>query len=46
MHEDHEQYHRDWCIPDELWQPIVPLFPPRKPHPLGANAPASMIERR
>jgi transposase len=39
MHEDHEQPHRDWRIPDELWEHIVPLLPPRKPHPLGCHRP-------
>src|SRR5919107_4749814 len=39
MHEDHEQLHRDWRIPDELWEHIVPLLPPRKPHPLGCHRP-------
>ena len=31
--------HRDWRIPDELWEHIVPLLPPRKPHPLGCHGP-------
>jgi len=39
MHEDHEQPHRDGRIPDELWEHIVPLLPPRKPHPLGCHRP-------
>ena len=39
MHEDHEQPHRDWRIPDELWEHIVPLLPPSKPHPLGCHRP-------
>jgi transposase len=39
MHEDHEQPHREWRIPDELWEHIVPLLPPRKPHPLGCHRP-------
>lgn len=30
---------RDWRIPDELWAEIVPLLPPRKPHPLGCHHP-------
>jgi transposase len=39
MHQEHERYHHDWCIPDEWWEPIVPLLPPRKPHPLGCHCP-------
>jgi transposase len=26
-------------MPDELWERIVPLLPPRKPHPLGCHRP-------
>lgn len=29
----------DWRIPDELWQRIEPLLPPRKRHPLGCHNP-------
>ena len=29
--------HRDWRIPDALWKRILPLLPPRKPHPLGCH---------
>jgi transposase len=39
MHDDHEKTHRDWRIPDELWERIEPLLPPRKPHPLGCHRP-------
>jgi transposase len=39
MPDDHEKAHRDWRIPDELWERIVPLLPPRKPHPLGCHRP-------
>ena len=39
MPEDHEKTRRDWRIPDELWERIVPLLPPRKPHPLGCHRP-------
>lgn len=28
-----------WRIPDELWDQIVPLIPPGKPHPLGCHNP-------
>ena len=28
-----------WRIPDALWQRIVPLLPPRPPHPLGCHNP-------
>ena len=34
-----ETSHRDWCIPDALWERILPLLPPRKPHPLGCHRP-------
>jgi transposase len=39
MPDDHEKAHRDWRIPDELWERIVPLLPPRQPHPLGCHRP-------
>ena len=39
MHEDPEQTRHDWRIPDEWWERIVPLLPPRKPHPLGCHRP-------
>jgi putative transposase len=39
MHDDHTQVRRDWRIPDELWDRIEPLLPPRKPHPLGCHRP-------
>jgi transposase len=26
-----------WRIPDVLWERIIPLLPPRKPHPLGCH---------
>jgi transposase len=39
MPDDHEQAHRDWRIPDELWERIEPLLPPRKPPPLGCHRP-------
>ena len=39
MPEDHEKTRRDWRMPDELWERIVPLLPPRKPHPLGCHRP-------
>ena len=39
MPDDHEQARRDWRIPNELWERIVPLLPPRKPHPLGCHRP-------
>jgi putative transposase len=28
-----------WEIPDELWNEMVPLLPPGKPHPLGCHNP-------
>ena len=39
MHEDHEKNRRDWRIPDQLWERIVPLLPLRKLHPLGCHRP-------
>jgi len=39
MPDDNEQAHRDWRIPDELWERIEVLLPPRKPHPLGCHRP-------
>jgi transposase len=35
----HEVYTNKWRIPDDLWDRIVPLLPPRKPHPLGCHNP-------
>ena len=34
-----ENVRRDWRIPDELWERIQPLLPPRKSHPLGCHRP-------
>jgi len=28
-----------WRLPDELWEQMDPLLPPRKPHPLGGHNP-------
>ena len=39
MNDDHRKAHGDWRMPDELWERIVPLLPPRKPHPLGCHRP-------
>jgi transposase len=39
MSADQEKVRRDWRIPDELWERIQPLLPPRKPHPLGCHRP-------
>src|ERR1700720_1938627 len=39
MHDDEEKARRNWHIPDALWERIVPLLPPRKPHPLGCHRP-------
>jgi len=39
MPEDPENTRCDWRLPDELWERIVPLLPPRKPHPLGCHRP-------
>ncbi|MGH8063760.1 MAG: IS5 family transposase [Candidatus Entotheonellia bacterium] len=39
MSDNHEHVRRAWRIPDELWEWIEPLLPPRKPHPLGCHRP-------
>jgi transposase len=39
INDDHAKVHRDWRIPDELWERIEPLLPSRKPHPLGCHRP-------
>jgi len=39
MSADQEKVRRDWRIPDERWERIQPLLPPRKPHPLGCHRP-------
>ena len=39
MQNDHEKTRWDWRNPDELWERIEPLLPPRKPHPLGCHRP-------
>ena len=39
MTDEPENVRRDWRIPDELWECIQPLLPPRKPHPLGCHRP-------
>ena len=33
------RYADKWRIPDELWERMEPLLPPRKPHPLGCHNP-------
>jgi putative transposase len=38
-HKDPEKTRQAWRIPDELWERIVPLLPPRQPHPLGCHRP-------
>ena len=39
MSDDQEKVRRDWRIPNELWERIQPLLPPRKLHPLGCHRP-------
>ena len=39
MSTDQEKVHRDWRMPDELWERIERLLPPRKLHPLGCHRP-------
>ena len=36
---ERERVRRDWRIPDEMWEQIETLLPPRKKHPLGCNRP-------
>ena len=28
-----------WRLPEEIWEQMEPLLPPRKPHPLGCHRP-------
>ena len=39
MSHEPENVRRDWRIPDDLWECIQPLLPPRKSHPLGCHRP-------
>jgi transposase len=39
MHEGPEKTRRDWRMPDQFWERVVPLPPPRKPHPRGCHRP-------
>jgi transposase len=39
VHTAQDNVRRDWRIPDEVWARIVPLRPPRTPHPLGCHRP-------
>jgi transposase len=39
MSTDQEKVHRDWRMPDELWERLRRLLPPRKRHPLGCHRP-------
>ena len=34
-----EKVRRDWRMPDEMWEQVKPLLPPRKAHPLGCHRP-------
>jgi transposase len=45
MRDEPENVRRAWRIPDELWERLPPLLPPRKPHPLGCHRPR-VAERR
>ena len=33
------KHNDEWRLPDEMWDQIEPLLPPRKPHPLGCHRP-------
>ena len=35
MSTDQEKVHRDWRMPDELWERLQRLLPPRQPSPVG-----------
>lgn len=37
MSDETEKIRRDWRIPEQMWQKIEPLLPPRKAHPLGCH---------
>ena len=37
MPANHATAHDAWRIPEELWERMVPLLPPRKPHLLGCH---------
>ena len=39
MSPDQETAERDWRMPDELWERVQRLLPPRKLHPLGCHRP-------
>jgi transposase len=39
MQAAHENTQRDWRMPAEWWERIVPLLPLRTPHPLGCHRP-------
>jgi hypothetical protein len=39
MPDDHETARRDWRIPDAWWERLVPVLPPRPPHPWGCQRP-------
>ncbi len=39
LYHEHATVHRDWRLPDALWERLDPLLPPRKPHPLGCKRP-------
>lgn len=34
-----QKHHDDWRMPAALWERIVPLLPPRQPHPWGCHRP-------
>ncbi len=34
-----ERVRRDWRMPEEMWEQVEPLLPPRKSHPLGCHRP-------
>ena len=33
------KHNDEWRFPDEMWNQIKPLLPPRKPHPMGCHRP-------
>ena len=44
MPEEHEKACGAWRLPEEWWERIVPLLPPRQPHPLGCHR--SRVDKR
>lgn len=39
MPDEYEKACGDWWSPDALWERLVPVLPPRTPHPVGCHRP-------